>query len=582
MSGAGNAQWAALMVEELARNGVRHIAIAPGSRCAPLTVAAARHPGVATRVHFDERAAGFYALGWARGTGQPAAVITTSGTAAANLLPAVAEASQDRAPMLLFTADRPPEMRATDANQTLVQPGLFGSYVRWSVDMPCPSDEIDAAYVLTTIDQACYRACRRPAGPVHVNVMVREPLVVAAEAPGALHDGAPAHWREGTMPYTLYPAGADTLPRGALSAMAERLGRANRGVILMGYVADASAGAEVEALAEILGWPILPDLTSGLRLGAESPTVIEYADWVGAEAAILDDIDLVLHVGGRMVDTSLPKGLAARRGRDYLQMVSHPDRHDPLHQVTLRVEADEGACCKALAQLLRPGSARGAGWLQRWQAESDRVGAVLARTLDESDELSEPWVARRVAADLPDAHALVVGNSRPVRDVQRYAHRERGDRIVVAANRAVSGIDGIVATAAGFTAARGTPTTLLIGDVSLLHDLTSLHLLGAARMPVTLVVINNDGGGIFQLLPYAEAAADVLESHFGAPHGLTFSAAARMFGLEYWQPSGTAGFREAYRNAVHGGGPGIIEVRTSREAIRSVHRRLEAEVRSPR
>jgi 2-succinyl-5-enolpyruvyl-6-hydroxy-3-cyclohexene-1-carboxylate synthase len=580
VSAVANACWAGWIIEELVRNGIRHIGIAPGSRSAPLTVAAARHPGLRTTVHFDERALGFHALGWARGDGRAAAVITTSGTAVANLLPAVAEAAQDRVPMLLLTADRPPELRATDANQTLVQPGMFGSYTRWAVDMPCPDPAIDAAYVLTTIDQAWYRAHRRPAGPVHVNIGFREPLIAAATADPPAFPDPPARWRKSTMPYTQYQAVSDAIPEAALAQLEERLRGAGRGVIRMGYVADDAAGAAVERLAEVLGWPILPDVASGLRLGASSAHVMPFADWLGGRTDILGAIDVILHVGGRMVNPSPAGEPGPPREREYLQVVSHPDRHDPFHQVTLRVEGEEGPCCRALADRLAGTVAPDPAWPAQWRAENDQVGDALAAALDGAEELSEPWIARRVAADLPRGHVLVLGNSRPIRDVQFYGHRAPGDRIPVAANRGVSGIDGMVATAAGFVAARGTPATLLLGDLSLLHDLTSLRLLGAAHLPLTVVVVNNDGGGIFELLPVAEAAPDVFEAFFATPHGLSFAAAAEMFGIAYRQPADPAAFRQAYREATEGGAPALIEVRIARQATRDIHHRLEAEVRS--
>lgn len=576
MNGAWNEAWAAWILEELVRNGVDCVCVAPGSRSTPLAVAAARHGGITTRVHTDERAVGFYALGWARATGRAAAVITTSGTAVANLAPAVAEASQDRIPLVLLTADRPPELRATDANQTLIQPGIFGPYVRWAVDMPCPTGELPPAYVLTTVDQACYRAHHGNPGPVHLNLMVREPFLAKASNDPVEVPEAPVRWREGTEPYTVY-APVSTVPAPeVVVSLAAQLDRAERGVLLVGHLARSEDAEVVAALANALQWPLLPDLSSHLRLGPASEPVMAFADWFGGGEAPWDEVEFVLHVGGRFISKTLARVLADHPDVPYAQLVSHPDRHDPGHRVSLRLEGNEGDICRDLQHRLSPRRGAESDWSARWATVDRGVERGLTRDLDGDAALSEPWVARQVVSALPAGHGLVVGNSRPVRDVLRYAAR-RPEGVPVCLNRGASGIDGLVATTAGYTAAIGRPVTLLIGDLSLLHDLTSLALV--ADLPVTVVVVNNDGGGIFHSLPIAETAPDVFETFFAAPHGRTFAAVAEMFGLHYRCPSSPAEFRLSYAAALAEGGGGLVEVRVSREAGESIRRGLETEVR---
>ncbi|MFB6279749.1 MAG: 2-succinyl-5-enolpyruvyl-6-hydroxy-3-cyclohexene-1-carboxylic-acid synthase, partial [Salinibacter sp.] len=260
--------WTQLLVEELVRTGVETFFVAPGSRSTPLTVAAAWHPDAETVLHVDERGNAFAALGAGRATQTPAAWITTSGTAVANGLPAVVEASVDGVPLLLLTADRPPELRDTGANQTIDQVKIFGDYVRWQVDVPPPSDEINPAYVLTTANQAVHRTQRAPAGPVHVNCMFRKPLEPVESETTVTIPATVEDWAAGAEPYTQYPTPVATPPGAEVEALAERLGGTEQGLVVAGRLDTAAAADATQRLATHLGWPLVPDLTSRLRLGA--------------------------------------------------------------------------------------------------------------------------------------------------------------------------------------------------------------------------------------------------------------------------------------------------------------------------
>ncbi|MCP4454643.1 MAG: 2-succinyl-5-enolpyruvyl-6-hydroxy-3-cyclohexene-1-carboxylic-acid synthase, partial [Planctomycetes bacterium] len=270
-----NLLWATLMIEELVRLGCDQFVICPGSRSTALTVATARHEKARTRIAYDERAAAFWAVGYARATTRPVCVITTSGTAVANLLPAVTEASNDHIPLILLTADRPPELLDTGANQTICQSGLFGQFVRWQKDMPCPTDQIDPAYVLTTVDQAVHRCVTGDPGPVHLNCAYREPLMGDADpaVPVSLQS-----WQGSDTPYTAYATPVMTLPQNTADEVRIVLAQTKKGLLFVGRLQSAKARQAVQSLISSLNWPVYADLASGLRLGDVGTHIIRYFD----------------------------------------------------------------------------------------------------------------------------------------------------------------------------------------------------------------------------------------------------------------------------------------------------------------
>ncbi|HYE95090.1 MAG TPA: 2-succinyl-5-enolpyruvyl-6-hydroxy-3-cyclohexene-1-carboxylic-acid synthase [Rubricoccaceae bacterium] len=570
-----NALWAGLLVEELVRQGVGLFCLAPGSRSAPLAWAVVTNPRARALVHFDERGAAFAALGFARATGQPACWITTSGTAVANGLPAAVEASADGVPLLLLTADRPPELRDTGANQTIPQPGLFGAFARWSFDLPAPSADVDPAFVLTTAAQAVHRT-RSPAGPVHVNAMFREPLAPEPDGTNAARVLAPLDgWIASGEPYTRYEPAPSEGPQPMLEGLAARLEGVEQGLVVLGKTDDPAVGPAAARLAEALGWPLLPDVGSQARLGPALSNAIAHYDLALGSPSFAEGnrLEAVLHVGGRVTSKRLLQAIEAARPEVYVVVRPDPERYDPAHRVTHRLQAEPAALCEGLARELIP--AGETGWLRAWKA-ADRAsaGALEAYFVFEA-ALSEPGVARAVSALTPDGHGLVVASSMPIRDLDAYA-MIGGPRLRVAANRGASGIDGTVATAAGFARGLGRPTTLLLGDLALLHDLNSLALLRRGP-PVTLIAVNNDGGGIFSFLPIAQHEAH-FEDLFGTPHGLGFEDAARLFGLGYARPATPDAFSRAYREALESGRSTLIEVRTDRRANVALHRELNAAV----
>lgn len=565
--------WARLLIEELVRHGVGLFVLAPGSRSTPLTAAVAENPRARHLMHFDERGGAFAALGFARATGRPATWITTSGTAVGNGLPAAIEADADGVPLILLTADRPPELRETGANQTIRQPGLFGPYVRWQFDMPVPDPAINPTFVLTTAGQAVHRSLS-PAGPVHINCMFREPLAPEEQERVELPVGL-SEWQHGSRPFSRYPVSSPSVSEAEIEALAARLEGIEKGLLLLGKSEDPAVFEGALRLAAALGWPLLPDVASGARLGG------------GAEASHFDLIlasprfrevhapEAVVHLGGAVTSKRLQQYIEQTRLKDYIVVRPDAVRYDPSHLVTDRIQSGVVHFCEAMSEEFVPASGPSA-WMRSWNTASGAAEDAVENALG-GDQLSEPAVARVISRATPEGHGLVIASSMPIRDMDSFAVRH-GPRLRVTANRGASGIDGTVATAAGFARGLNRPTTLLIGDLALLHDLNSLALLRdspprtrSGCPPLTVVVINNDGGGIFNFLPIADHAA-MFEPYFGTPHGLEFEKVAAMFGLTYVQPAGMAEFGAAYAKSTAGQRSTVIEVRTNREENVTMHR----------
>jgi 2-succinyl-5-enolpyruvyl-6-hydroxy-3-cyclohexene-1-carboxylate synthase len=567
-----NRLWATLIIEELVRCGVDFFCVAPGSRSTPLVAALAENESARSLVHFDERGTAFAALGYARAAGRPAAWITTSGTAVANGLPAVAEAATDGVPMILLTADRPPELRQTGANQTIDQPDIFGDYTRWRFDLPAPDAGIDPAMVLTTVDQAVYRSRRAPSGPVHLNLMFREPFLPEEREEGL---SAPDRWLESGEPYTRYAATRPVVDLVEVGHLWESLRPVERGLVVAGRLPSRKQGEAVLRLAESLGWPLLPDAGSQIRLGARSGNLVPYYDALLASEPFRDAHapEAVLHFGGRAVSKRLEQFLVRGHPDPYVVVRENPFRLDPGHRATHSVEADVLDFCAALAKVAERRTLT-ASWAAGWREASEKVDQSLDRLFEETKELNEPLVARLISRHIPEEHGLAVASSMPIRDLDTYAAPD-GTPAPLAANRGASGIDGTVATAAGFARGSGRPVTLLIGDLALLHDLNSLAML--RDLPVVVVVLNNDGGAIFSFLPVARHRA-LFEPYFGTPQGVSFEHAAAMFGLGYERPRSATEFVETYRAACARSAPTLIEVETDREGNVALHRELLEEI----
>ncbi len=576
-----NSLWGSLIIEELIRQGVEYFCISPGSRSAPLAAAAARNPRAKTLVHFDERGAAFYALGYARAANRPAALICTSGTAAANYLPAIIESSADTIPLIILTADRPPELRDTGANQAIKQPGIFGDNVRWSFDLPCPDTTIAPEMALTTVDQAVYRACRAPSGPVHLNCMFREPLApVESGSRFERYLASIESWRRSDHSYTKYEI-AQVLPDDAcVRELSRILSHTGGGLLLAGKLRTDEERRAILSLSSRLRWPVFADITSGLRLGDISEVGIPFYNLALLSGEIRKRLrpSLVLHLGGRITAKRLSQWLQETQLQSYIHVDSNPLRLDPIHRVTRRIESGIELFCAQLAGLLDDSTDRKSEkYLSEWRRVSETVDLVIHRVSARTTSATETGIARLLSTEIKNS-ALFLASSMPIRDMDMFASAG-GPRVPVGANRGASGIDGTVAAAVGFAAGIEKPTTLLIGDLALLHDLNSLAILRNQDQPVTVVAINNSGGGIFDHLPIAEFP-DLHEKYFVARHNWRFEHAARQFELPYCCVDTIAGMREAYGRAITSGVSSVIEVMVDRAANLEAHNQLSLEITS--
>ena len=573
------------MVEELTRCGCRYFLISPGSRSTPLVVAAARHPAVTARVCLEERGAAFHAVGYGRATGWPAVLVCTSGTALANYLPAVVEAAQDQVPLLVLSADRPPELQDTGANQTIAQRGIFGGYTRWSGELPVPTPRIDPRVVLTTVDQAVFRATSDPPGPVHLNCPFREPLEPEPLPEPLVAGPAAARWRNGNEPFTTYrspaatesqaapaPAGT-TSPEDPVSALLRLVAQSRQGLLVAGGMPRGCAGA-VQALAAHLGWPLLGDVTSGVRGTPGLQLLLQCA----AGRKLLHP-DCVLHFGTHVVARQYQELLAATAPL-LAQVAGAPDRLDPGHLTALRIVADPGRVAQQLYRRIPkwPASAHASAV----QAAAARARQALRGLSAGRRAPSEPAVAAAaaVAAAGPPACGLFAASSMPIRDLDTFATPLPPD-VTVAANRGASGIDGAVASAAGFSAGLQAPVIALLGDLSLLHDLSSLSQLADGAPGLVVVVINNRGGGIFSLLPLAQIEepgfGELFERYFATPHEVAFRELAATFSMHYARPRTVAELERHLAVATVRAADGadtLLEVTTERAANAALHTEL--------
>ncbi len=559
-----NFLWGELLIEELVRNGVDYFCICPGSRSAPLAVAAAENPKARSVVHYDERGAAFYALGYCAASGRPAALIATSGTAGANFYPAVIEASKKKLPLIVLTADRPPELRKTGAPQTIDQEYLFGRYVRWQLDMPCPDKDIVPEYVLTAVDQSVHRSRGEWPGPVHLNCMFRELLAPAEtkiKISEAYIEGC-KKWMKESKPYTCYEKCDGPFSHAGASSLHEEIGKIKNGIVVVGKLKGGTEREAVLDMAKRLNWPVFADVTSGLRLGCDHPNVISYFDLMLAGARKTEDftIDGIIHIGGRMTSKRLYQLINECRPSRYVMISAHPLRSDPLHRVTLRIQGRIADVCRAVCGRIKPRTP--SNILRHLQPLNRTIHNSIDDWMRTRSTLIGPDAARIVSMHIPHDMGLFLGNSLSVREMDMYGD-VRGNAVRVEGNRGASGIDGNVASAIGACRGAAQGMTAMVGDLALLHDLNSLALIREAVMPFVLVVVNNDGGGIFSFLPVAKFDK-IFEPYFAAPHGMDFSSLKGMFGLHYSRVSDRASFIREYALACRRKGGSLIEVPVDR------------------
>ncbi|MGZ8607399.1 MAG: 2-succinyl-5-enolpyruvyl-6-hydroxy-3-cyclohexene-1-carboxylic-acid synthase [Actinomycetota bacterium] len=529
--------WA--LVDQLALEGMEHACVSPGSRSTPLALALARHPEVRVHVHLDERAAAFFALGIAKATGRPVGVACTSGTASAELLPAVVEANLARVPLVLLTADRPPELRGVGANQTIDQVGLYGVQVKRFVDAPVPGERPDADDWRRLASAALATATEGPPGPVHLNLPFREPLVPGdVELPDPRWGGRPH------VPAPSPPAGEE---------LVEEVANVERGVIVAGSLREAAPS--VAELARVLRWPLVAEPTSGLRV----PGALAAGQFLLSNEVFATSHAPQLAVQFGAAPTSRA-GLAFVRSAGRLVIVD-PDRlvADPGRAAARTIVAPAEAVAVAATAAVEPRA--GGDWLDGWFGADARARAAVDAAIDAWDEPYEGRIARDLAASLPEGSTLAVGSSMPVRDLDAYMRPRDGLRVL--ANRGASGIDGFVSTVLG-VAASGARATALCGDLTLLHDAGSLLWSARRGHDAVLVVPNNGGGAIFSFLDQRDLPE--LEELFTTPHGLDLASVCAAAGAGHHLVERAADLVPAVERARALGGVHVVELPIDAEA----------------
>jgi 2-succinyl-5-enolpyruvyl-6-hydroxy-3-cyclohexene-1-carboxylate synthase len=569
-----NTALASAFVEELARCGLRHAVVSPGSRSTPLAVALWRQEEIEVRVIVDERSAAFFALGAAQASGAPVAMLCTSGTAAANFHPAICEADESALPLIALTADRPPELRGIGAGQTMDQIKLYGSAVRWFCE--AGTHEADDDGLLHYRSTACraFAAARgepRP-GPVHVNLPWREPLApipvedaVTATDPLALEG-------RGGRPLTAVTA-LDLEPSAfLLDEVAKHIAEAISGVIVAGRQLDPELREPLAHLAETAGFPILAEPTSQMRCGPHDRSHVI----AGYDLLLRDEHfrnravpDLVLRFGEMPTSKPLRTWLAAS-GADQIVVDPRGGWNEPTSRAAAILRADPTELAAGWAARVERGDRENA---ELWRRADDAAAEAVAAELGGGKPITEPGLHLALGAAHRDGDLVYTASSMPIRDQEAFLPAAATDASFLC-NRGVNGIDGLISSGIGAAAASGRPTTIVSGDLGLLHDVGGLASLREVETPVRIVVADNGGGGIFHFLPQAEAlAGGEFEALLGTPRGVSVAKAADLFDLPHRRLESLGDLPEALA-----AGTGLIEVEVDREAAVALHRRLAAAV----
>jgi 2-succinyl-5-enolpyruvyl-6-hydroxy-3-cyclohexene-1-carboxylate synthase len=577
-----NTALASAMVEELARSGVRRAALSPGSRSTPLAVALWRQPDIEVSVILDERSAGFFALGTALATGIPAVVLCTSGSAAANLHPSIVEADEAGVPMIVLTADRPPELRDIGAGQTIDQLKLYGDAVRWFCEVGTHEADNEGLLHFRSVACRAYASAAgdpRP-GPVHLNVPWREPLApVPVEGQVSAADPLALEGRGDEAPLVAVTAGSPRADQGLLDELADRVESTTRGLILVGRQPDPGLAGRVAEVAAAAGFPILAEPTSQLRRGPHDRSLVVTAyDAIVRDRPPALEPELVLRFADLPTSKPLRQWLAAIEGLDQIVIDPVGEWREPTHRASTVVRSEPSATIRALVERLsrlRPGAAavEGSPFASAWLEAERAVRETVDGHLSSLGELSEPGVWEALGRALRDGDSVFAASSMPVRDLEAFL-RPGPEGVRFTANRGANGIDGLVSTSAGLAAGNRSRTWAVLGDLALFHDLGGLAALRHAP-ELRLIVIDNSGGGIFHFLPQQEAMPETeFEALLGTPAGRDPAEAARLFDLTVAVPASPGELDEAMA-----GDARMIVVRTDRMRNLELHRELSQAAR---
>lgn len=555
-----NFLWTSVVVDELARSGLRTAVIAPGSRSTPLAIAFAEHPDIRVISIIDERSAAFFTLGHALATDRPVAVVCSSGTATANFYPAIIEAHYSGVPLLILTADRPPELRDSGANQTVDQVKMYGDHVLWAVDVALPEADPSALAIRSLRTLACRayatanggatdRHGNHPRGAVHLNFPFRKPLEPIPVPTDKTDDPAWVGRADG-KPFTHFRQ-LSTVPEvDVIQDILSLIANAKRGLIVAGLSQDRRLADELVTLSKLVGFPVLADPISNVRFnaqlkGMENGVIGGYDSFLRGFSAA-DAPDLILRFGAMPTSQSLIDYLNANSDAVHVGISDDGVWKDANHQLTHVIEAKPAELLQVVSHLAAETDLGDSDWLNRFRTAESATWEIVARELD--GDYFDGAVVADIVDLLPDGANLYIGSSLPVRHLDQFA-RPTPKSIRVFGNRGASGIDGTISSALGAAAGLDTPLVLITGDLGFYHDMNGLLAIKRNNINAIIVVINNDGGGIFQRLPVAQFDPPYTEL-FRTPHGLTFDHAAAMYGLDYARATDRNSFRDAFSAAL--------------------------------
>lgn len=558
-------RYVANFVDELAHSGVKHVVISPGSRSTPLAMLFREHEQITDWVIIDERSAAFFALGMAKYTNSPVALVCTSGTAAANYFPAIAEAKYGRVPLLVLTADRPHDLRGVGAPQTMDQLAMYGSYVKEFIEMALP--EATAAqlrYVRSRAARIVRIASMGERGPVHVNFPFAEPLLPDVSLPNV--------WGDRQVEYNPSYDGIKTLNEEQLTALARNIEGNRRGLLVCGPQVDGGLASAVVSLAKTLNIPILADPLSQVRgVGGAEECVISSYDTILRSKKMRKRLkpDYIIRFGAMPVSKNYMFYVQDHEAAYQVVVEEHEHVREPTNHASEYVFANGVQFCHTLAEKLKSSSTV-SDWLDYWQTLHEAV--VASFQFNEEDSLTEGIAVQTALTEAPENSIIFAGNSMPIRDIDTF-YIARNKHLEIHGNRGVSGIDGVVSSALGMAATANERVTLIIGDLSFYHDLNGLLVALHYRLDMTVLLINNDGGGIFSFLPQATEKRH-FEPLFGTPIGIDFRHAATLYQAHYEVASTQKSLREALKSSYKRQGLSIVEVQTDREENVRWHRSI--------
>jgi len=550
-------------IQELVFNGVRDVVVSPGSRSTPLAMMIAEHPELTYHINIDERSAAFFALGMAKQTRKPVALLCTSGTAAANYYPAIVEAKISRVPLIVLTADRPHELRDIGAPQTIDQIHLYGKHVKWFVEMSIPDKNEELHYfVRTTAARAVNMSLQAPAGPVHLNFPFREPLIPRL-------DPSPFGEAKQSVKST---QGKLILSNGEMERICMELENHQKGLIICGVLDEPEFVQAVLTLSNRLGYPILADPLSQLRSGLHSEeSIIDNYDSILKDGKHEEKLfpEVIIRFGAMPISKPLTIFLKKLKNVEHIIVDSGSGWRDPVKMGTQMVHVDEVLFCEGISSRFK--QERTSKWLETWQRLNENTRNIVTQTIEDVQDLDEGRVVLELTKLLPNNSTLFVGNSMPIRDVDTFFHNNQKN-IRIMANRGANGIDGVVSSAVG-ASVYADNLFLIIGDLSFFHDLNGLLAAKMHHLNITIIVINNNGGGIFSFLPQAGSSKN-FENLFGTPIDIEFEYAVKMYGGNYQKVANWDEFQTSITKAVETSGLNVIEVPTNRDINVQTHRSM--------